>query len=48
MEQRRCHGGATSRGAMEKSKCVRAIEWEEFRVDDPIECFLSMSVGSTF
>ena len=41
-------GGATARGAMKKSRYVRVIEGEEVRGDDPVECFLSTGVGSTF
>ena len=33
--------GATARGAMEKGGCVRVIEGEVVRRDDPIEYFLS-------
>ena len=29
--------GATARGAMEKDGCVRVIEGEEIRGDDPVE-----------
>ena len=32
--------GATARGAMEKSGCVRVIEGKEVRRDDPVEYFL--------
>ena len=32
--------GATARGAMEKGGCVRVIEGEEVRRDDPVEYFL--------
>ena len=32
--------GATARGAMEKSGCVRVIEVEEVRRNDPVEYFL--------
>ena len=32
---------------MEKSGCVRVIEGEEVRRDDPVEYFLSVGVGST-
>ena len=38
---------ATSRGAMEKGGCVRVIEGEEVRRDDPVEYFLPVGVGST-
>ena len=41
-------GGATARGAIEKSRYVRVIEREEVRSNDPIEYFLSAGVGSTF
>ena len=41
-------GGATARGAMEKSRYVRVIEGEEVRGDDPIKYFLPMRIGSTF
>ena len=41
-------GGATARGAMEKSRYVRVIEEEEeVRRDDPVKYFLSTGVGST-
>ena len=40
--------GATARGAMEKGRCVRVIEREEVRGDDPVEYFLPTGVGSTF
>ena len=33
---------------MEKDGCVRVIEGEEVRRDDPIEYFLPMGVGSSF
>ena len=39
--------GATARGAMEKGGCVRVIEGEEVRGDDPVEYFLPAGVGST-
>ena len=40
--------GATARGAMEKSGCVRVIEGEEeVRRNDPVEYFLPTGVGST-
>ena len=39
--------GATARGAMEKGGCVRIIEGEEVRGDDPVEYFLPAGVGST-
>ena len=39
--------GATTRGAMEKGGCVRVIEREEVRRDDPVEYFLPVGVGST-
>ena len=39
--------GATARGAMEKGGCVRVIEGEEVRRDDPVEYFLPTGVGST-
>ena len=38
--------GATARGAMEKSGCVRVIEGEEVRRDNPVEYFLPTRVGS--
>ena len=40
-------GGATTSGAMEKSRYVRVIEGEEVRKDDPVEYFLPTGVGST-
>ena len=40
-------GGATARGAMEKSRYVRVIEGEEVRRDVPVEYFLPTGVGST-
>ena len=39
--------GATARGAMEKGGCVRVIEGEEVRRDNPVEYFLPTGVGST-
>ena len=39
--------GATARRAMEKGGCVRVIEGEEVRGDDPVKYFLSAGVGST-
>ena len=39
--------GATTRGAMEKGGCVRVIEGEEVRRDNPVEYFLPTGVGST-
>ena len=39
--------GATARGAMEKGGCVRVIEGEEVRGDDPVEYFLPARVRST-
>ena len=38
---------ATARGAMEKGGCVRVIEGEEVRRDDPVKYFLPEGVGST-
>ena len=38
--------GATARGAMVEGGCVRNIEREEVRGDDPVEYFLSTGVGS--
>ena len=38
---------ATASGAMEKGGCVRVIEEEEVRRDDPVEYFLPMGVGGT-
>ena len=32
--------GATARGAMERGGCVRVIEGEEVRGDDPVKNFL--------
>ena len=39
-------GVATARGAMEKGECVRVIEEEEVRRNDPVEYFLLTGVGS--
>ena len=39
--------GNVRRGAMEKSGCVRIVEGEEVRRDDPVEYFLPVGVGST-
>ena len=39
--------GATASGAMEKGGCVKVIEDEEVRRDDPVEYFLHAGVGST-
>ena len=41
-------GGATARGAMEKSRYVRIIEGEGVRKDDPIKYFLPTGIESTF
>ena len=38
--------GATARGAMEKGGCVRVIEEEEVRGDDPVKYFFPARVGS--
>ena len=38
--------GATARGAMEKGGCVRIIDGEEVRRDDPVEYFLPAGIGS--
>ena len=35
-------GGATARGAMEKSRYIWVIEGEEVRRDNLLECFVSM------
>ena len=40
-------GRATARGALEKGGCVRVIEGEEVRGDDPVEYFLPAGVGGT-
>ena len=40
-------GGATARGAMEKGGCVRVIEGEEVRGDDPVKYFFPTGFGST-
>ena len=40
-------GGATIRGAMEKSRYVRVIEGEEVRRNDPVEYFSLLGNGST-
>ena len=40
-------GGATARGTMYKDGCVRVIEGEEIRGDDPVEYLLPAVVGST-
>ena len=40
-------GRATARGAMEKGGCVRVIEGEEVRKNDPVEYFLPARVGNT-
>ena len=39
--------GATARGAMEKGGCVRVIEGEEVRRDDPVKYLLPKGIGST-
>ena len=38
--------GATAREAMDKGRCVRVIEGEEVRGDDPVEYFHPVGVGS--
>ena len=45
--KRDVRGRATARGAMEKGGCVRAIEGEEVRRNDPVEYFLPAGVGGT-
>ena len=45
--KRRGSKGDIRRGAMEKGRCVRVIEGEEVRRDDPVEYFFSAGVGST-
>ena len=35
-------GGATARGTMKKGGCVRVIEGEEVRGNDPVKYFLPM------
>ena len=39
--------GATARGAMERGGCVRVIEGEEVKRDDPVKYFLRERVAST-
>ena len=39
--------GATARAAMEKGGCVRVIEGEEVRRDDPVKYFLPDGVIGT-
>ena len=39
--------GATASEAMEKGGCVKIIEGEEVRGDDPVKYFLPTGVGST-
>ena len=39
---------ATARKAMEKGRCVRVIEGEKVRGNDPMEYFLAAGVGSTY
>ena len=39
--------GATASGVMEKGRCVRVIEGEEVRGDNPVEYFLPAGVGNT-
>ena len=41
-------GGATASGVMEKGGCVRTIEGEEVRADDPVEYFLPTWVEVPF
>ena len=38
--------GATSRGAMEKGRCVRVIEEEEVKRDDAVKYFLPVGIES--
>ena len=38
--------GATVRGAMEKGGCVRVLEGEEVKRDDPVKYFFPAGVGS--
>ena len=45
-KSRRSKGDVRER-AMEKSGCVRVIEGEEVKGDDPVEYFLPTEVGST-
>ena len=44
--KRRQSKGDFRRGAMKKSGCVKVIEGEEVRGDDPVEYFLPTGVGS--
>ena len=39
--------GATTRGALKKGGCVRIIDGEEVRRDDPVEYFFLAGVRST-
>ena len=39
--------GNFKREAMEKGGCVRVMEGEEIRGDDPVEYFLPLGVGNT-
>ena len=39
--------GATARGGLEKGGCVRVIDAEEVKGDDPVKYFLPTGVGST-
>ena len=39
--------GATAKGAIEKGGCVKVIEREKVRRDDPVEYFFPAGVGGT-
>ena len=46
-EQKNFRKRGTARGAMEKSWCVRVIEGEAIRGDDPVKYFVPFGVRST-
>ena len=46
--QRKGQERSDCQGAMEMGGCVRVIEWEEVRRDEPIEYILPTGVGSNF
>ena len=41
-------GRTTARGAIEKGECVRVIDGEEVRRNDPVKHFLPAEIESTF
>ena len=46
-KQRKCQGKSDCQRSDVEGSCVRVIEEEEVRGNDPVECFLPTGVGST-